>query len=98
SDTYRLRNSDLQGVSYQVYSRLDPPNTDSFTREATPLTAKQHDMYLRLPATDARIPLLARNIAAFERTHAGQARALEKYLRTRYGYTLDLPQSEPADP
>ena len=98
SDTYRLRNPDLQGVSYQVYSRLDRPNTDSFTRDAEPLTPRQREIYLRLPATDARIPALARNVVSFARTQAEQARALEKHLRTRYGYTLDLPQSEPADP
>ena len=98
SDTYRLRNPELQGVSYQVYSRLDLPNTDSFTRDAEPLTPRQRETYLRLTATDQRIPALARNIVTFARTPAEQARALEKYLRTRYGYTLDLPQSEPADP
>jgi len=98
SDTYRLRNPELQGVTYQVYSRLDLPNTDSFVGEASPLTAKQREAYLRLPAVDPRIPALARNIVSLERTHADRARALEKYLRTRYGYTLELPQSEPADP
>lgn len=98
SDNYRLRSPEMQTVSYQVYSRLDPPNTDSFTGTVEPLTPKQREAYLHLPAIDVRIGNLARNVVAFEHTPAEQARAIEKHLRTRYGYTLELPQSEPADP
>jgi transglutaminase-like putative cysteine protease len=98
SENYRLRSSEVQGVSYQVYSRLEPPNMDSFSENAEPLPPKQREMYLHLPPLDARIPSLARRIVAYELSPAEQARALEKYLRTRFGYTLELPQSEPADP
>jgi hypothetical protein len=71
---------------------------DSFSENAEPLPPKQREMYLHLPPLDARIPSLARRIVAYELSPAEQARALEKYLRTRFGYTLELPQSEPADP
>jgi|SRR5579871_3031929 len=95
---YRVRSPDVHGIAYQVYSRLDPLNTDAVQGSVEPLTPKEQEMYLRLPAVDARIPALTRNITAFERTPAEKARAIERYLKTHYIYTLDLPPSEPSDP
>lgn len=77
SDNYRLRSSDLQGVSYQAYSRLDPPNTDGFSENAEPLTPKQRELYLHMPPLDARIPALARRIVIYDRTPLEQAREIE---------------------
>ncbi len=55
--------------------------------------------YLQLPAkVDARIPQLARTLTAKATNDYDRARALELYLQTRYGYTLQLPQEPPADP
>jgi transglutaminase-like putative cysteine protease len=54
--------------------------------------------YLQLPALDPRIPALARQITAHSATPYDKAAAIETYLRTHYGYTLDLSGTPPADP
>jgi transglutaminase-like putative cysteine protease len=54
--------------------------------------------YLQLPTLDDRIPKLAREIASRASTPYDQASAIEIYLRTRFGYTLQQPDPPPADP
>jgi transglutaminase-like putative cysteine protease len=54
--------------------------------------------YLQLPALDARIPRLAAEIAGPAANNYDKAAAIERYLRTRFGYTLQLPTTEPQDP
>ncbi|HZQ20398.1 MAG TPA: DUF3488 and transglutaminase-like domain-containing protein [Terriglobales bacterium] len=54
--------------------------------------------YLQLPPLDGRIqPLVARITANAESPYA-RAAAVENYLRSNYGYTLQLPSSTPSDP
>jgi transglutaminase-like putative cysteine protease len=53
---------------------------------------------LQLPQLDPRIPQLAREITARSRIPYQQAADLENYLRTHYGYTLDLGRVVPKDP
>lgn len=55
-------------------------------------------LYLQLPKLDPRIPALAREITARAATPYDQAAAIESYLKTRYGYTLDLSGTPAADP
>ena len=55
--------------------------------------------YLQLPRLDARIPPLAR--ADLRRpldNNYDKAVAIETYLRTKFGYTLQLPRTVPTDP
>jgi hypothetical protein len=56
--------------------------------------------YLQLPSNqlDPRIPELARAFAARASTDLERARAIERRLRSDYGYTLELPQQEVKDP
>lgn len=54
--------------------------------------------YLQLPELDPRVAALAREIAASARTPYDQAAAMESYLRTHYGYTLELSGDPGADP
>ena len=56
------------------------------------------DTYLQVPKLDDRIPKLAREIAGRATTPYDQAAAIEIYLRTRFGYTLQQPDPPPADP
>jgi len=97
-DNLRVINPNSAGINYQVYSRLDPLDPESFSGDLTPLTPKQQQLYLTLPSLDERIPALARQITLLEHRPGDQARVLEHYLRTHYAYTLELPQTELADP
>jgi transglutaminase-like putative cysteine protease len=54
--------------------------------------------YLGVPSRlDARIPVLAQQITANAESNYARAKAIESYLRTKLGYTLELPGEE-ADP
>ena len=97
-DNLRARTPNPGGIAYQVFSRLDPLNTESFAGDLISLTPRQQQIYLALPPLDERIPALARQITLLEHRAGDQARVLEHYLRTHYAYTLELPQSELADP
>jgi hypothetical protein len=54
--------------------------------------------YLQLPRLDARVAPLARQISASADNNYDKAAAIETYLRTKFGYTLQLPRSVPLDP
>ena len=54
--------------------------------------------YLQLPALDPRIPQLAAQISGSSSNAYDKAAAIETYLKTHYGYTLQLLGSPVADP
>ncbi len=54
--------------------------------------------YLQLPVLDPRIPQLSRQITVRKANNYDRAVAIEHYLRTHYGYTLQLSRSRPRDP
>ena len=91
---------------YQNYARMEyevnsvvpspPPAAVRKAGENYPLSIRE--TYLQLPALDPRIPELAKQITARENTPYDKARSLENYLRSHYGYTLDLNGSATSDP
>jgi protein-glutamine gamma-glutamyltransferase len=54
--------------------------------------------YLQLPQVDGRVVSLAKQITASEENDYDKAAAIERYLRTNFGYTLQLPRTVPRDP
>lgn len=54
--------------------------------------------YLGLPALDNRIPELAKQITASANNNYDKAVALETYLHSHFGYTLQLSRTVPHDP
>jgi len=54
--------------------------------------------YLQLPGLDPRITRLAAQVSGPASDSYDKAVAMEKYLKTHYGYTLQLPGSPVADP
>ena len=56
------------------------------------------EVYLQLPLLDPRIPALAQQVTAGAPTAYDKAAAIENYLRTRFGYTLELSGTPTADP
>lgn len=85
-------------VRYQGTSIL--PNFSPGTlRSATqdfPLQVR--DTYLQLPQLDPRIPKLAQTITAGSKTEYDKAANIERYLKTRYAYSLDLTGKPGDDP
>jgi transglutaminase-like putative cysteine protease len=84
---------------YEAESQFSEPDGDEL-REAPNLAPADLNLetYLRLPALDARIPELAADIASTAPSNYDKALAVERYLSTRFGYTLELPSRLPADP
>jgi len=54
--------------------------------------------YLQIPHLDQRIPQLAQRITADADNDYDRAVAIEHYLMTKFGYTLQLPRTTPQDP
>jgi len=86
-----------EGARYAVYSFVAPGEV---LDEAPPgaLNAEARGLYLRLPPLDPRIAGLARSVTAAAPDDAARARALERYLRTEFTYSLDSSSAGAADP
>ncbi len=56
------------------------------------------DEYLKLPPLDIRISKLAEQITASAPSNYDKAVAMEQYLSTHFGYTLEMSRSLPQDP
>jgi transglutaminase-like putative cysteine protease len=82
---------------YDAESRLVVPDVDEL-RLATNLAPGGMDQYLKLPPLDARIAKLAEEITATAPSNYDKAIAVEQYLSTHFGYTLELPRTLPPDP
>ncbi|HTW57218.1 MAG TPA: DUF3488 and transglutaminase-like domain-containing protein [Terriglobales bacterium] len=106
---YRLLAADRGGAVYdfdaaRAISRYEA-DSDIARPSASELRGAGEDYppqiratYLRLPPLDGRVPQLAAKIARSERNDYDKTSAIENYLRTRYGYTLELPRTEEKDP
>ena len=54
--------------------------------------------YLQVPPLDPRVPRLAAQLTNSASNDFDKAAAIENYLRTRFGYTLELPRTAVKDP
>jgi protein-glutamine gamma-glutamyltransferase len=85
-------------MEYEASSFVPAPPPAAVRRASDVYPPAIRDSYLQLPALDPRIPALARQITARDKNAFDMARSVEGYLRSHYGYTLDLagaPQSDP---
>lgn len=95
---YSAQFTEARTVSYQVYSRLDSQGPADDPASVEPLPPGVKEMYLQLPRLDPRIRQLTESIVGHEQSPVMEARMIESYLRRNYGYTLELPKTEPQDP
>jgi transglutaminase-like putative cysteine protease len=83
---------------YDVDSDLGEPKPQDLEKVTAPNPPEMLE-YLSLPPTlDGRIPDLARQIAGSSTNSYDRATAIERYLMTKFGYTLELPRVAPKDP
>jgi len=85
-------------MEYEANSVVPKPPPAAVRAAGSDYPAAIRDTYLQLPSLDSRIRELAKQITARENNPYDKARAVEEYLRSHYGYTLDLsgkPQSDP---
>jgi transglutaminase-like putative cysteine protease len=82
---------------YEAESQLAEIDSDELRLTANTVPGGM-DEYLKLPPLDPRISKLAEEIAAPAPSNYDKATAVEQYLLTHFGYTLELPRSLPQDP
>jgi transglutaminase-like putative cysteine protease len=95
NDSLRLLFTPPDNFRYAVSSVLDDGVSPA---EHTALSPDAREHYLHLRQLDPRVRELAENVTAGWFTQLDRARAIENHLRSSYGYTLDLPDHEAADP
>jgi hypothetical protein len=86
-------------LRYMAISQLPALNVTNLRATGSDYTEKVREEYLQLPPDlDARIPDLARQVTASAKTPYDKARAVESFLRNRFGYTLNLAGKPGDDP
>jgi protein-glutamine gamma-glutamyltransferase len=109
SGDYRMLAADSAGAVYNFDTQrgITRYEAESNIATATPVELRTaagnypvriQAAYLRLPKLDPRVPRLAAQITSSAGTDFDKAAALENYLRTRFGYTLQLPRTQVKDP
>jgi len=82
---------------YEAESQLAVIDSDEL-RLAANTAPEGMDQYLKLPPLDIRIAKLAEEITGQAPSNYEKAAALEQYLSSHFGYTLELPRSLARDP
>jgi len=111
SGDYRMLATDIGGAvygrdpqhpisRYEATSNIATPLAEDLRRAGTNYPAPIRDLYLRWRELDLdpRVPKLAAEITASGSNDYDKAAALEHYLQTHFGYTLELPQTAEKDP
>ena len=83
---------------YEADSDMSVPSLEDLRRAGSEATGPVPQMYLQLPALDPRISALAHQVSAAADNPYDRAASLEAYLKTHYGYTLQLPSQPVQDP
>jgi transglutaminase-like putative cysteine protease len=85
--------------SYDAVSQLMEPSADKLrAASAEQYPPEFAAMYLQLADLDPRVRELAGQITANATSNYDKALAIEDYLQNHFGYTLQLPNTPPADP
>jgi len=85
-------------LEYEANSRVPTPPPAAVREAGANYPDSIRETYLQLPTLDSRIPELAKQITARDNTPYDKAHSIEAYLRSHYGYTLDLSGPPQADP
>ncbi len=83
---------------YEAWSDISRPTAAQLRQAPVDSSQDVSDRYLQLPALDPRIPQLARKVTSGASNNYDRAAAIEHYLQTQFGYTLQLPPGNVADP
>jgi transglutaminase-like putative cysteine protease len=83
---------------YEATSDIAQPGASELRAAASDYPPEILLDYLQLPAVDPRVVSLAKKITASADNNYDKAAAIESYLRSKFGYTLQLPRTVPRDP
>lgn len=85
-------------TTYIGESDVSRPSPAELASSAGSPPIQVRERYLQLPPVDQRVVELARRVTEADSTDYARAASIQKYLRARYGYTLQLPKTEVDDP
>lgn len=83
---------------YEATSDIATPSAAELRKAGRSYPAQISETYLRVPELDPRVAQLAFEITKSAKNDYDKAAAIEYHLRTRFGYTLQLPQHAVKDP
>lgn len=89
------------GQTIGAYSaEADARDPEPYVLDSTSTNYPPHiaTIYLQLPHLDPRVAALAGQVTASATSNYKRAKAIEQYLRTNFGYTLELPGMREPDP
>lgn len=99
TETLKNPYRNFAAVRYTGISRLPARDANKLRSAGMGYSNETASTYLQLPdGLDPRIPKLAREITKNAKTPFDKALQIESYLRTRYGYTLNLTGKPGQDP
>ena len=84
--------------AYRAESVLPASIPQQLPTEFVPVSPSIAEVYLQLPPLDPRIPELAKRVTAGAGPQYDQARMIEHFLSSNFGYTLELGNTVPKDP
>lgn len=94
-DSVLMRDRSFAALRYDARSNLAQPDPEvlrAASREYPAIIGGlPRETYLQLPRMDPRIAQLAQQVTAGATNAYERASLLEEHLRTRYGYTLEMP-------
>lgn len=83
--------TDYERISYTIFSDRRIPLTDNLRTDNGLYPAEVQERYLQLPKSyDMRIAQFASQISGNYQTRYDKAKAIETYLQTQFGYTLEM--------
>jgi len=86
-------------TDYVVTSEIAPPMPEHLQSREDVDIGVSKIVYLQTPSNlDPRVMELAKRVSADQETSFLKASAIERYLSSSYGYTLQLPLTPPKDP
>jgi transglutaminase-like putative cysteine protease len=83
---------------YEATSDISQPSPGELRTASYNYSPEIQLNYLQLPNVDGRVAALAKEITRSADNNYDKAAAVDRYLRTHFGYTLQLPRSVPRDP
>ncbi len=83
---------------YEATSDIAQPGASELRAAGSDYPPEILITYLQLPTVDRRVVSLAKEITASASNNYDKAAAIELYLRSKFGYTLQLPRTVPRDP
>lgn len=98
SESLITQDHSYKQITYTAYSDISLPAYQQLENDAQDYSDEIKDRYLQLPDMDKKVADLAKEITKDSKSRYDKAHAIENYLRTKFGYTLDLKRTNEPDP